>query len=236
MISVCLASYNGEEYIYRQVNSILAQLDENDELIISDDSSTDRTIEIVESFKDSRIVVLKGNKFHSPVLNFENALKHAKGEFIFLSDQDDVWLDGRVKEATKLLARGEADCVICNRKKIDKEDNVISESVVEVDFTQLPFWKALLRNRYIGCCMAFNKTLLDLSLPFPEDLPMHDLWIGLLAHKQHRVAFIEKPLVAYRRHDGNVTTGKSPYPVWYRIKYRLSLLSQLKHRLNRINN
>ena len=84
MISVCIATYNGEKYIKEQMISILKQLSEKDEIIISDDSSTDRTIEIIENIKDSRIKILKNRKFSQPSLNFENALKSSKGDIIFL--------------------------------------------------------------------------------------------------------------------------------------------------------
>ncbi|MEO5643505.1 MAG: glycosyltransferase, partial [Bacteroidia bacterium] len=95
-ISVCLATYNGEKYIGEQLQSILIQLSQHDEVIISDDSSSDRTIDIVQAFGDSRIIILHGQTFRSPIRNFENALSHAGGQYIFLADQDDVWLPEKV--------------------------------------------------------------------------------------------------------------------------------------------
>lgn len=97
MISVCIATYNGGKYIKEQLDSILFQLGKDDEVIISDDSSTDDTLSILESYHDERIVILTNQKFHSPVYNFENALKSAKGDFIFLSDQDDIWEPTKVE-------------------------------------------------------------------------------------------------------------------------------------------
>ena len=233
MISVCVATYNGERYIETQIRSILDQLNKDDEIIISDDSSTDRTLDIIRSFNDSRIKLFEGNKFPSPTFNFENALKHAKGDFIFLSDQDDIWLDGRVSEAVAALKTSNIDCVICNRIIIDQNGDSNDEPVVSSDFTKSPFWKVLYHNPYIGCCMAFNRLLLDRALPFPKNLPMHDLWIGLLAHKNKRVGFIPTPLIGYRRHGNNVTTGKSPYSVIYRVLFRLRLVRQLWSRFHR---
>lgn len=92
MISVCMATYNGEEYIKEQLESILCQLGEMDEIIISDDGSTDNTLNIIESYNDSRIKIHINTGKHGFVYNFENALQKAKGEYIFLSDQDDIWL------------------------------------------------------------------------------------------------------------------------------------------------
>mgnify|MGYP003392825684 CR=1 FL=1 len=96
MISVCIATYNGEKYIGEQIASILKQLNANDEVIISDDGSTDATLSIIKTFQDPRIRVILGPQKHSPTLNFENVLHHAQGDYIFLSDQDDVWKTNKV--------------------------------------------------------------------------------------------------------------------------------------------
>ena len=92
MISVCIATYNGEHYINQQLKSILSQLSYNDEIIISDDSSNDKTINIIESFNDKRIKLLKYQKYFNPIYNFENTLKNVSGDYIFLSDQDDNFI------------------------------------------------------------------------------------------------------------------------------------------------
>ena len=96
-ISVCLATYNGEKYIKEQLDSILPQLSANDEIIISDDNSTDDTINIIRSLNDERIKIYV-NKTKGIVKNFENALNNASGDIIFLSDQDDVWKNDKVKK------------------------------------------------------------------------------------------------------------------------------------------
>jgi glycosyltransferase involved in cell wall biosynthesis len=90
MISVCLPTFNGSKYIIQQLDSILCQLKENDEIIISDDSSEDNTCELIEKLNDKRIIILKEKKIPNYIFNYENAIKHAKGKYIFLSDQDDV--------------------------------------------------------------------------------------------------------------------------------------------------
>ena len=95
-VSVCIPTYNGAKYIKEQLDSILSQLGESDEVIISDDSSSDATLDIIKALNDSRIVILEGGKFRSPIFNVENAMKHSSGSFIFLSDQDDVWLPNKI--------------------------------------------------------------------------------------------------------------------------------------------
>lgn len=232
MISVCIAVYNGEKYLYKQIFSILNQLSDNDEVIISDDSSTDKTLSIIEELDDARIKLVPNKGNRGPVGNFENALSQASGDYIFLADQDDIWLEGRVSEAIKCLKQPGIECVICNRIIIDANGNTDNTAVIKEDFTKWTFWKILLHNKYIGCCMAFTRKLLKQSLPFPNNLPMHDLWIGLLSHKQNSVKFIPQPLIGYRRHGENVTTGKSPYSILYRIWYRFRLLYQISRRLS----
>ena len=98
MISVCMACYNGEKFIQEQVDSIICQLGLDDELIISDDGSNDRTLDILFSYEDSRIKILHNRACHGFVGNFENALSHAKGDYIFLSDQDDIWKKEKVQK------------------------------------------------------------------------------------------------------------------------------------------
>lgn len=233
MISVCIATYNGERFIKEQIETILLQLNDNDEIIISDDNSFDHTISIIEEFNDNRIKIFKDNKFHSPTKNFEYALSKATGDYIFLADQDDIWFPNRVERALQLLKKKDIDCVICNRIIIDNNGKSNYKTVISEDFTNKPFIRVLVHNPYMGCCMAFTRKHLDLVLPFPNSLPMHDLWIGLLAHKLKSVAFISEPLIGYRRHGGNVTTGKSPYSIFYRVYYRIRLLLQLYIRLHR---
>ena len=103
MISVCMATHNGARYLQAQLESILSQLGSGDELIISDDSSTDATLEIIRSFDDTRIRLLTGNRFFSPIYNFENALNWVRGHIIVLSDQDDVWLDNKLETVQRKL-------------------------------------------------------------------------------------------------------------------------------------
>ena len=105
MISVCMASYNGEKYIKQQIDSILKQLSDEDELVISDDGSTDNTLSVIQSIHDKRIKLIHNQGEHGYSRNFENALKNSKGDYIFLSDQDDVWKDNKVETILPLLKK-----------------------------------------------------------------------------------------------------------------------------------
>ena len=129
MISVCMATYNGETYIKEQIESIINQLSSSDELIISDDKSTDNTLKIINEFKDPRIKIYIHEKDHGFVKNFENALEKAKGDFIFLSDQDDIWLPNKVAATLKELEY--YDFVVSDCITINKYGEIISHSRIK---------------------------------------------------------------------------------------------------------
>lgn len=229
MISVCIATYNGEEYIEKQINSILVQLKNNDEIIISDDSSTDNTLDVIKSFNDERIKIFPNNKFYSPIFNFENALKQAKGDYIFLSDQDDIWLDNKVSkmvEALKQYSLVVSDCYV-----VDKDCNIIRDSF----FLKQPtpgILKNIIKNNYIGCCMAFRREVLTKALPFPKQIAMHDIWLGLCGSLYYKAIFIPDKLILYRRHGNNASpTGeRSKYSLKYKLCYRIELILLLVKR------
>ena len=230
MISVCMATYNGGHYIREQLDSILMQLGEGDEIIISDDSSTDDTLEIIASYADNRIKIFPGQHFHSPVFNFENALKQAKGDYVFLSDQDDVWKLDKVQvmlEELKRFALVVSDCMV-----VDKEGGVIQDSFCFSEVRKTGVVSNIWRNNYLGCCMAFRREVLDKALPFPSQIAMHDIWLGLCASVFFSTTFISDKLICYRRHGNNAsaTAEASNLPWTYRISYRLYFICQLVKR------
>ena len=208
MISVCMASYNGEKYIKEQIDSILCQIGDQDELIISDDGSTDNTISIVtKTYKDDRIKVIYNEGNHGYTPNFYNALKHAKGDYIFLSDQDDVWLPNKVETVINSLQKFNfvhSDAII-----VDDNLNVINESHDDEYGVRKGFVPNLLRSRYLGCCMAFDRKVLQSLFPVPcyKNKYPHDLWIALIAEKYYTTCKIDIPLLYYRRHSNNVSDG-----------------------------
>lgn len=224
MISVCIPTYNGEKYIAQQLASILCQLSKQDEIIISDDSSTDNTVKIITAMNDSRIRVLSNQRFNSPIYNLENALKYAKGDYIFLSDQDDVWIEGKVMKMFEALAR--CDCVVSNAKVVDSNLNIINDSFFSLNRSKPGFLNNLLKNSYLGACMAFNKKILRKSLPFPTNIPMHDIWIGTIASVFGKVVFLDDKFILYRRHDENAssTSEVSQYSFLQKIRMRVIIL------------
>lgn len=200
-ISVCIATYNGEKYILEQLNSILIQLGVEDEVIISDDSSTDRTLDIIKSLKDHRIKLFANNHYRNPVYNFQHALRQASGDIIFLSDQDDVWLEGKVKAV--MTALDSADVVVTDCKIVDDNLNVLTESYFKFRNSGKGLLKNLYSNKYLGCCMAFKRKVLEKALPFPPKLPMHDIWLGFISELFYKSVFIPIPYILHRRHLTN---------------------------------
>lgn len=235
MISVCMATYNGEKYLHEQVVSILSQLTPTDELIVSDDGSTDRTIALLNEFDDPRIKIYFNTGRHGVNGNFENALNHAQGDYIFLSDQDDVWLEGKVKTCVAALEK--ADLIIHDCYVTDGELRIVHPSFFEMRGSAPGFWKNLKRNGYVGACEVFKKSVLEYSLPFPDKLPVyHDGWIASLVDIVGKVEFIEKPLIYFRRHDSNTSQSArtSSFSLYKKITYRIKLLQLVILRLIRI--
>lgn len=227
MISICIATYNGEQYIRQQINSILEQLSMEDEIIVSDDGSTDGTIDVINSLNDTRIKVYHAN-CHSPVFNFENAIKQASGDYIFLADQDDVWCKEKVKTIIPRLE--EYDLVFSNAVVVDKNLNV-TRNVIYDNKPRYDISGTLYRNSFIGCTMAFRKEMKEVILPFPKKLPMHDIWIALSVQMFGKVYYIDEGLILYRRHGDNLTDDKiSDFSYLYRIEYRLYLIWQMAKR------
>lgn len=233
MISVCMTTCNGERYVLAQIESILSQIGDQDELIISDDGSVDRTLELVSQLGDNRIFLLSNTDLPGVVRNVENSLRHARGEYVFLADQDDVWLPGKV--ARMMSALTHCDVAVADCRVTDAFLEVTNPSLFKLMQSGPGFFKNLYKNSYIGCCMAMRRDVLKLALPFPEDIPMHDWWIGLIAEAAFRAEFIAEPLMLYRRHSNNasLTGDKSSFSLFRKLVWRLVLAKNLLFRLRR---
>ena len=232
MISVCLATYNGELFLKEQLTSILKQLGDSDEVVVSDDGSTDLTLTILQEFNDPRIKVFHHHKrkqkysFDYATHNFENALNNSSGDVIFFSDQDDIWLDGKVAMFMNALA--DCDLVLSDCIVVDSQLNELYSSDFNLNKSRTGIFYNLINNSYLGCCMAFKRSLLDKSaaMPFPKTLVPHDIWLGLLAERCGKVRLITSPTMLYRRHDGNLSSSskKSTLSLPLKFYYRFRIL------------
>lgn len=233
-----MATFNGGPYIAEQLQSILKQLNPlQDEVIISDDGSTDDTLTIIKQIQAQSPVPIRlfcNEGAHGYTPNFENALRQAKGDWIFLSDQDDVWMPEKLE---RMLAEGE--CLPSNAPRMVVSNAIITDgslSPVHSDYfaargVRRGFWGNIIKFGYLGCCMAFHRSLLDKALPFPAKrcYCTHDNWLYLCAESMGNVRIVDTPLMLYRRHGDTSTTGalNAHKPLKFRITYRLYLLWQL---------
>ncbi len=224
MLSVVMATFNGGRFIHEQIASILPQLSVGDELIVSDDGSSDNTLQEIANFTDSRIRLVRNTGPHGVVPNFENALRMVKGDVVFLCDQDDVWAPNKVELCMKALEH--SDLVVHDLLFVDSEGNRSAGGFFESRNSGSGFWKNLYKNSFMGSCMAFKKYILDFALPFPKDILWHDMWIGLVAERKGRTTFIPERLLYYRRHGSNVspTGDKSSFTFMKQLQYRWSML------------
>ncbi len=234
MISVCMATYNGERYIRRQLDTILPQLAVDDELVISDDSSADGTPGILAAYAagDLRIRLFTGSKFRSPVFNFEFAISLARGDVIVLADQDDVWLPQKlavIRDAFACESR-RPYLLVLDAQVVDEAERELYRSVLARLKAGPGFWKNLYDNRYLGCCMAFSRDLLERALPFPRQIPMHDIWLGQLCERVGKTAFIHEVTMQYRKHGSSLTDFRIKFQPLLQIRRRLILAWHLLSR------
>ncbi len=226
MISVCMAVKNGAPFLPCQLESIRLQLADDDEIIISDDNSSDDTLTILETFKDKRIRIIR-NPQSGLVSNFENAITHSRGEIIFLSDQDDVWMPNKVQTTLPYLK--EYDLVVSDCKIVNHNLDALHDSFFQFNSSSTGIIKNLIKNSYMGCCMAFRRSLLEKALPFPTRLIVHDQWLGMIGELYGRVLFLPEKLVVHRRHDKNAssTSAKSNHNLLRKFSSRFNLALSL---------
>lgn len=236
MISVCIATYNGAKYINKQLGSVLKQLGKDDEVIVSDDHSIDDTVQIIRNLNDHRVKIFfnPGDPGYSS--NFENAILQSTGDYIFICDQDDVWIDGKVSKMMNCLIAG-THLVVSDAEIVDKNLNQLFASHFELNNTRPGFAINFLKTRYIGACMAFNREILSKVLPFPSNhyLCAYDYWIALISEYYYSVKLLKEPLLRYRRHGENASTGggtKSPNSLLKKIRTRLYVMGKIIERRN----
>jgi len=241
MISVCMATYNGQKYIKEQIDSIIGQLTEGDELVISDDGSTDETLKIIRAYsspkiklvhhrKNQRLAKKKSASFRFASSNFQNAINNSSGDIIFLADQDDVF--GPVKIEKMLDRLRTVDMVMCNYSIIDQAGNVIKKRMYDKSPIARHLINNLLYPPFLGCCMAFRRSVLKYCMPLPYACIGHDFWIGLLVTLKGSFGYIDEPLHMYRKHGNNVSPilERAPNSILFKIAYRLILCYQILER------
>ena len=208
LVSIILPTFNGHKYLPQLLESLISQTHKNLEIIVLDDCSQDNTVKIVEQYTliDNRIKVIVNEKNIGINKNFEKGVKLARGEYIFLCDQDDIWDKNKVKKMTDMLKKG-YHLVYCDLRVIDSEGNIISTSFHKTIGTNNLYSKSLakyllFRNVTNGCSLCFRRKIINEICPFP-DFIIYDWWIMIKATINYKIGYIQAPLMSYRIHDKN---------------------------------
>lgn len=225
-ISVVLPYYDGGKYIKEQLDSILKQLGEKDEVIISIDRALDGSSELLKEYEkaDKRVRLFRGPG-KGVVKNIQYAVKKASGDIIFLSDQDDVWLNKKVEKVMKAFSNPNVSAVLHNAEIVDENLKKTGQTTFEWRDSKPGFLKNFLKNSYIGACMAFRSQLKGYIFPIPDKIFMHDYWIGMRAEEAGKVVFIREPLLLYRRHSSNVTALEHEN-IRFMVRKRFNILTE----------
>lgn len=246
LISIALAVYNGEKYLQQQLDSILNQTISDFELVICDDCSTDRTWNLLKriSESDNRIKVFQNSHNLGFKKNFEHAIKLCSGEYIALSDQDDIWTQDHLELLynsidDKSLACGNSELINGNGDTLGitlKEQESL-DYIPDNDFDKLKSI-VLYRNPYQGATMLFKRGLLHYILPFPDGVDFHDTWIASVACVTGGLAYVDKVILKYRRVATSVTGSRSkrkskliPFLHAWLFEDRICLIDELLSRI-----
>jgi glycosyltransferase involved in cell wall biosynthesis len=243
-VSVCMATYQGERYVERQLCSILEQLGACDEVIVVDDCSTDRTVELIENLNDPRVAVFRNRTNRREIYSFGRAIEIASGDIVFLADQDDVWLPGRVRLMMDRLLESNAALVTSNFEWMDADEQPLEVAFAGVSSAaSARHWMNVAdifigKTNYFGCAMAFRRDLIPIIAPIPSYVESHDLWIAMAANQIGSNLHIDDKTLRKRRHGNNTTSTISGRSLFLKLRSRwvfarsLVDLSMRRHRLN----
>jgi glycosyltransferase involved in cell wall biosynthesis len=208
LVSIAMCTYNGEKFIKEQLDSILNQTYQNLEIIITDDSSTDNTVKIIQEYqkKDTRIVLHQNEQNLGFIKNFEKSISLCNGEYIALADQDDIWKTQKIELFLKEIKTNVliySDAII-----IDKNSNEVGHELIRPGRSLIDGTcnKALfLTNVISGNTLMFKTILRKHILPIPKDISYHDIWIGFVASTYGSITYTQNSMTYYRRYSEQVT-------------------------------
>jgi len=204
-ISIVMTVYNGERYLKEQIDSFLNQTLLPDEIIIVDDCSSDKTIEIIEKYKKNfsdKIKFFKNEHNLGFTKNFEKAILKSSGDVIFLSDQDDFWYKNKIQTVIKKYE------TYPNIDLIIHDADLVNENLKKTNHSALSQVMSGFNNTDVfitGALTSFKKNLLKYFLPFPKSLVGHDGFIHFVSKKLNRRMVINDKLQMIRRHTNNTS-------------------------------
>ena len=213
MISIAMCTYNGERFLKEQIDSILNQSYKNFELIITDDCSSDKTIEIIKEYlkHDDRIKLFQNEKNLGFIKNFEKAISLCSGEYIALADQDDIWKGNKLEVFLKEIK--DNVLIYSDAILIDKNSKELGRTLVKSEDRSLVSGKCnksfILTNCISGNTLMFKKELVQYILPIPENISFHDIWIAFVASSYGTITYTDESMTYYRRYEEQVTHRSS---------------------------
>lgn len=234
-ICILLSVYNGENFLKEQLDSLLSQTYKDVEILIRDDGSIDRSLEILNLY-DFLILKNNGNvgikKSFEILLSF--ALENSMSEYFIFCDQDDIWNKNKVETTYHKIQELENTygkfiplLVHSNLVVVDQNLDVLSTSFWKyqhIDPSKDSLNRLLLHNTVTGCAMMINRALAEKVKNIPKEAIMHDWWIAMVASAFGKIAYINEPLMLYRQHSANDIGAKK-----YGLKY---ISSRLFRKLN----
>lgn len=211
LIDILMATYNGEHFVAEQIESIQAQTYKNWRLLVSDDCSTDGTLDVVRRYagEDERIgIVSEGVRYGGAKENFFALMAKSDAPYVMFCDQDDVWLPEKVEKSLEALRKLENEhsadkplLVFCDMKVVDSELSVIHESFEKyqnLDPRRTEFPHVLAQALGAGCTFIMNRTLLSKAYHCSDKaaVDMHDWWVSIIASAFGKIAFVDESLTA----------------------------------------
>lgn len=205
LVSIAMATYNGEKYLREQLDSIYAQTYKIIEVIVCDDCSNDNTVEILKEYSDKfGLKYFINEKNLGYVKNFEKAISLCSGEYIALSDQDDIWLPEKIQVLVENI--GDKSVIHSDAYLINESGTVFSNSYTEFSKKMInpnSEIDMILNGSVTGCTSMFKKSFINKILPFHDKLYVHDKFIGFSAFFENTLVYIDRPLIKYRQHSVN---------------------------------
>ena len=231
-ILVCMATYNGGEYLKQQIDSIIAQSIQDWRVIIRDDGSSDNTVSIIEKYAaehpDKIKLITDSDGNLGANLNFGRLLEQADAEYIMFSDQDDVWLPNKIEltlnvmKATEQIYPDKPVLIHTDLKVVDSDLNIIADSMWSYQkiFPEISnnLNRIMAQNVVTGCTMMINRKARTVSLPIPKEAVVHDWWIAIKVAKHGRIAYISTPPVLYRQHPKNEIVAQKSQRINTQVK------------------
>lgn len=240
-ISVAMATYNGEKFISQQLESIINQTVIPDEIIVCDDNSSDKSIEIINKILGNTNInykIIRHDVNKGLVRSFRDAIDMSTGDIVFLCDQDDVWIQDKIEKVVSSF--DEKDCVLAISNAYLTDDNLVKQSMTLWDLLSFNgvaminkkniYAEMLKRNIFTGMCMAFRKDFWVKVSECPRCM-IHDEWIAWNAINEGKIRFISEPLVLYRQHHNNVVGSKkySKFVSFRNAKEKIMASSEKKY-------